>query len=235
MLALAAGHFEIAAGYLLWAMFTRVGLAAISWRHGRRFSAYYIPLQMFAEWATALIKIWVSSHPAKQAWLNRGGRTMDTTRGSSARWLRTAFAHYLYWFSLATFGLIIGCYTGLLPFHREAPLYLRVTPPPLAQLALEPKALVRSILDRTVLVPMIREAPLHSGSRPFPGNGLGAFANLLGYRPVLLSRTLRAPIALNPTSRLGKQTLVDPAVPRIGFTPDENLPEYVEIPETQDD
>src|SRR5439155_1529227 len=76
LIALAGGYYEIAAGYLLWAMATRLGLAAIAWKHGRRFSAYYVPMQMFAEWANALIKIWVSSHPAKQSWMN-ANRTIE--------------------------------------------------------------------------------------------------------------------------------------------------------------
>ena len=191
LLALAAGRYEIAAGYLLWAMATRVGLAAISWRHGRRFSAYYIPLQMFAEWATALIKISGQLAPGE----------------ASVAEPRRPHDGYHPWVAIAMdpdrlrplpLLVLVG---RLRDDHRllhRAPAVLprgipvpRVDPAGINQVAIEPAALFRSIVDRTVIVPLIREAPLHSGSRLLPGNGLGAFANVLGYRPVVLPRSLR--------------------------------------------
>ncbi|MBX6315372.1 MAG: glycosyltransferase, partial [Isosphaeraceae bacterium] len=201
LMALCTGWYDIAAGYLLWALVSRLGLAAIAWRHGRRFSAYYIPLQMVAEWANALIKIWVSFHPAKQSWLNRGGRTLDAARGSAFRGRQT-FANYLCFFSLGAFGLAVGCYCGLLPLYREAPLYLRIGLPSVDQAVLDPGELLRWISARTVLPDALREAPLHArsswgGGGPV-GTEAGRYAGLLGYRPVLVPRVMSSPTGPSP-------------------------------------
>jgi glycosyltransferase Alg8 len=124
LLALLGGRYEMFAGYFLWVLLSRMSHASIAWRQGRRFSLYYMPLQIITDWATALTKLWVMFHPAKQAWLNRGGRTLNTTQGSSFYGLRTGFAHYLYGFSCAVLVTIIGLFVGFLPFMREARLFL---------------------------------------------------------------------------------------------------------------
>src|SRR6266542_1345594 len=123
LLAIGAGRREIAAGYLLWVMGSRLCHAAIAWRHGRRFSAYYMPLQALSDWTVALTKLWVMFHPAKQSWLNRGGRTLDSTRGSDFHGLRTGLAHYLYGFSCAGLITIVGVLVGFFPIWREARLF----------------------------------------------------------------------------------------------------------------
>jgi mannuronan synthase len=136
LLALIAGHHKIAAAYLLWVLFSRLGNAAIAWRQSRRFSAYYLPLTFLSDWATALTKFWVVFHPAKQNWLNRGARTLNTTRGSAYYHSRTIFAHYLYGFCCALLVIVIGLIMGFLPFFREARLFLNskskpeITTPP---------------------------------------------------------------------------------------------------------
>jgi glycosyltransferase Alg8 len=122
------GRWEMAAAYLLWVMLSRVAHAAISWRHGRRFSAYYIPLQVIADWITALTKLWVVFHPAKQNWLNRGKRTLNTTKGSAFYGLRTTFAHYLYAFSCLCVMATVGLALGFLPIFRDTRLFMRATP-----------------------------------------------------------------------------------------------------------
>jgi glycosyltransferase Alg8 len=124
LLAICAGRFEVVAGYLLWILSSRVSHAAIAWRQGRRFSAYYVPLQILSDWATALTKLWVLFHPAKQNWLNRGARTLNTTRGSAFYGLRTSLAHYLYGFSCAAIVAMVGLLVGFLPLFREARLFL---------------------------------------------------------------------------------------------------------------
>ena len=128
VLALCAGRYELVAGYFLWVLLSRIGHAAISWRQGRRISAYYIPLQILSDWATALTKLWVVFHPAKQNWLNRGARTLNTTRGSAFYGLRTGFAHYLYVFSCAAIVTVIGLFAGFLPLAREAHLFFNSRP-----------------------------------------------------------------------------------------------------------
>jgi len=80
-------------------------------------------------------------HPAKQHWLNRGGRTLDSTRGSALFAFRTGLAHYLCGFSCVALVIIVGLVVGFLPLLREAPLFLypnpkpkateRATPPPI--------------------------------------------------------------------------------------------------------
>jgi hypothetical protein len=118
----------MAAAYLLWVLLSRVAHAAISWRHGRRFSAYYVPLQVIADWVTALTKLWVVFHPAKQNWLNRGKRTLNTTKGSAFYGLRTTFAHYLYAFSCLTVMATVGLALGFLPIFRDTRLFMRSAP-----------------------------------------------------------------------------------------------------------
>jgi hypothetical protein len=124
-LAALAGRWEMVAGYFLWILSSRISHAAISWRQGRRFSAFYVPLQILSDWATALTKLWVVFHPAKQNWLNRGKRTLNTTQGSAFFGLRTGFAHYLYVFSCAAVLIGVGTMIGLLPVSRDARLFLR--------------------------------------------------------------------------------------------------------------
>jgi glycosyltransferase Alg8 len=119
-----AGRWEMVAGYFLWILCSRIAHASIAWRQGRRFSAFYVPLQILSDWATALTKLWVLFHPAKQNWMNRGKRTLNTTKGSAFYGLRSGFAHYLYGFTCATILLVIGCLIGVLPVAREARLFL---------------------------------------------------------------------------------------------------------------
>lgn len=123
-LGMIAGRWEMVAGYVLWILCSRISHASIAWRQGRRFSAFYIPLQILSDWATALTKLWVLFHPAKQNWMNRGKRTLNTTQGSAFYGLRTGFAHYLYGFTCATILIVIGCLIGMLPVGRESRLFL---------------------------------------------------------------------------------------------------------------
>jgi hypothetical protein len=111
---------------------SRVSHAAIAWYQGRRLSAYYVPLQILSDWTAAVTKIWILFHPSKQNWLNRGARTLDTTRGSAFFALRTGFAHYLYGFSCAALIALVGMFVGFLPLLREAPLFLNFRPKPKA-------------------------------------------------------------------------------------------------------
>ncbi len=131
-LALCAGRYDVVAGYLLWVLCSRLGHSAIAWRQGRRFSACYIPLQILSDWAIALTKIWVLFHPAKQKWLNRGGRVLDTTRGAPFFAWRTGLAHYLSGFCCAGLVVVIGLALGFFPLFREARLFLNPRPTPKA-------------------------------------------------------------------------------------------------------
>jgi glycosyltransferase Alg8 len=128
LLGLGCGQYELVAGYMLWVMCSRVSHASIAWRQGRRFSAYYVPLQIISDWATALTKLWVVFHPAKQNWMNRGARSLNTTTGSAFYGLRTGFAHYLYGFSCATLIVAIGLFVGFFPVLREARLFMNSDP-----------------------------------------------------------------------------------------------------------
>jgi glycosyltransferase Alg8 len=123
ILALLTGKFEIAVGFVLWMLVSRLAHASISWKHGRRFSAYYLPLQILSDWTIALTKVWVLFHPAKQRWMNRGARSLDSTQASAGYRTRTALAHYLYGFSCTTAVIVIGIYSGLIPLWRDSGLY----------------------------------------------------------------------------------------------------------------
>jgi glycosyltransferase Alg8 len=127
LLALMGGHYGLAAGYLLWVMCSRVAHSAISWWHGRRFSAFYLPLQIASDWVISLTKIWILFHPAKQAWLNRGARTLDSTKTGAFYQIRTALAHYLYGFTCVATVILIGLYTGFLTVLKEFPLFFGST------------------------------------------------------------------------------------------------------------
>jgi glycosyltransferase Alg8 len=124
LLAVCAGRYELAAGYLLWVLCSRVGHSAMSWRHGRRFSLAYIPLEILSEWAMAVAKIWILFHPARQNWMNRGARTLDSTRQSTLYPLRRGLALYLLCLTCVGIVLAIGMKTGLLPSPRETRLFL---------------------------------------------------------------------------------------------------------------
>lgn len=124
LLTVMSGRYEIAAGYLLWVMCSRVCHSAIAWRQSRRLSLFYIPLQVISDWTAALTKLWVLFHPAKQSWLNRGARTLDTTRGSAFFAWRASFAHYLYGFASVGFMIAIGVLLGFIPLVRETRLFL---------------------------------------------------------------------------------------------------------------
>ena len=193
------------------------------WRHSRRFSLFYMPLELLSAWANALIKIWVSSHPAKQSWLNRGGAPWTQPAERPPAGFRSLFADYLFYFSMAAFILAIGCFSGLLPFVRETPLYLGVDLRASPQIILEVKELIRRAGRNSILIPMVREAPLHSHdpSQVLHGTGTvtSAFANVFGYEPVVLPRRLPRPSFMDATPRAFRRTSVDPAVPRIGFNP----------------
>jgi mannuronan synthase len=124
LLALGTGRLSLAAGFGLWLLFSRLAHSAIAWRHGRRVSAFYVPLVLLSDWATALTKIWVLFHPARQAWLNRGARVLDSTRGAKGYRLQAGFAHYLYAFTFVAAVLTVCLVAGFLPILREAPLFL---------------------------------------------------------------------------------------------------------------
>jgi hypothetical protein len=138
LLALSSGHIRIFAGYLLWVMLSRVAHSAISWWHGRRFSAYYIPLQIISDWVIALTKVWILFHPAKQTWLNRGARTLDTTRNGGFYRLRSMVAHYLYGFSCVMTIILVGLYSGFLSVLHEMPLFVETGAAPVEVVALFP-------------------------------------------------------------------------------------------------
>ncbi len=220
ILGLLAGRFEVAIAYLLWAMVSRTLISVMYWRHGRRISAFYMPLELLSSWLNAIVKIWVSSHPAKQTWLNRGGRSLDSTEGGASRRIRGVFADYLFYFSLAAFVIGLGCFGELLPFVRESPLVLGMDLRVSGQVALEPAQLVHYLGMNTAILPMAREMPLHTawaGALPMPGGGgPSSFANLLGYDPVSLPRVPSAATGFTPP-RSCKRRLFDPGAPRYGI------------------
>ena len=120
--ALIAGRFDFVAAYLLWVLFTRTVRVTAAWRHGRRISFWYIPLQFLSEWVGAFVKVWVFFHPVKQSWLNRGARTMDSSKQAPFHWLRTAIASYTYGLCWMVFLLAVGAYLGLFPLLKELSL-----------------------------------------------------------------------------------------------------------------
>jgi hypothetical protein len=107
---------------LLWVLASRSVRVAAACRHGRRFSAFYVPVQVFSEWVGSSLKLWVSFHPVKQQWLNRGNRKLDSLEQVPYGSLRRALAHYLVLVSFAAFAIGIGTVLDLIPLWRELPL-----------------------------------------------------------------------------------------------------------------
>jgi glycosyltransferase Alg8 len=125
LIALAAGRIDCVVGYLLWVLCSRSLRVLAPSYHGRRLSACYVPAQVFSEWAGSVIKLWVSFHPVKQQWFNRGKRRLDSSRRASHRTLRRALAHYLLGLSCASFALGVGVYLNFIPLWHELPLVWR--------------------------------------------------------------------------------------------------------------
>jgi hypothetical protein len=89
-------------------------------------------LLVISEWAKSLVQIWVSFHPAKQIWQNRGGRTLDSTSASAFHCLRRGFAFYLFGLACGVLVLFVGNLLGFVPLWREGPLFLNSKIQPVA-------------------------------------------------------------------------------------------------------
>ena len=158
---------------------SRIAHASIAWKHGRRFSLYYLPLQILADWVISVTKIWVLFHPAKQAWMNRGARKLDSTQGSTFYKARTAIAHYLYGFTCTATVLLIGVASGLLPMLEDSPLYLRrLTAPSGNNIAAAPDADATASLGAAAAARPVFGAVLPADSAPSPVPSAVSFAGL---------------------------------------------------------
>ena len=124
ILAWLQGRYDFVACYVIWVLVTRAARVSPACWHFRRISFWFIPLQLFSEWAGSIVKIWVYFHPVKQMWLNRGNRTQDASRSVSFAGLRRRLATYFYAVSILCFVLFVGTYTGLTSVVRELPLLL---------------------------------------------------------------------------------------------------------------
>ena len=122
ILAAVSGYTQFIAGYVIWLVATRTVRVACGWVHGRRISFWYVPLQLVTQWVGAVVKIWVYFHPVKQTWMNRGNRTLDSSKQVSFRRTRQSLANYYYATSVLCFLLFVGNYTGLMPLVRDLPL-----------------------------------------------------------------------------------------------------------------
>ena len=122
LLACFAGRYDFVAAYAIWLIATRTIRATIGWVHGRRFSPVYVPLQLASEWCGAVVKMWVYFHPVKQTWLNRGNRTLDSSKSIRFPKVRAGLANYYFGYAIAGFVLAVGMYIGLVPILDELPL-----------------------------------------------------------------------------------------------------------------
>ena len=123
LLGAASGNWAFLCGYLLWVLASRCVRVIPACLHGRRVSVLYVPIQVFSEWMGAAVKVWASFHPVKQTWLNRGRRTLDSSRMASFRVLRQGLATYLCTFCVLLFAFGIGMYIRVIPILREIPLF----------------------------------------------------------------------------------------------------------------
>lgn len=125
LLALLTGRYDFACAYGLWLLFTRTLRVLPSCQHGRRISPLYVPMQLFSEWLGAIVKMWVYFHPVKQNWLNRGNRTLDSSKQASYRHVRRGLATSMYGIAVVSFVFLVGIYTSLIPILHELPLAKR--------------------------------------------------------------------------------------------------------------
>jgi glycosyltransferase Alg8 len=112
LLALWAGRTDLAAAYVVWVIGTRTIRMIPSWLHGRRLSLLYPPLAAVMDWTGALVKIWVLFFPARQFWLNRGARELDSTRGRARIRDRKVIAASTLLVSLLLYVLGVGTMIG---------------------------------------------------------------------------------------------------------------------------
>jgi glycosyltransferase Alg8 len=105
-------RLDLVAGYLLWVLCSRLVRAIPACLHGRRVSFFYGPLAVLFDWAGALVKIWVMFFPARQFWLNRGARELDSTRGAAHRRDRRIVSGMVLATALVVYGLSVGQLVG---------------------------------------------------------------------------------------------------------------------------
>lgn len=113
---------DLVAAYLLWVLCSRLVRSIPSWVHGRRISFLYAPLAVVFDWAGALVKIWVIFFPARQYWLNRGARELDSTRGRARVRDRRIVSSALLGLTLTVYVLAVGQLVGSLPLIRDSRL-----------------------------------------------------------------------------------------------------------------
>jgi mannuronan synthase len=110
---------ELACGYLAWVVTSRTAHASVAWKHGRRISPIYIPLQILTEWTSSIVKMWVLFHPAKQKWMNRGNRQLDSSALNPLFRLRGLAALHCYTSAVLILVFSIGVYIGFKPLRSE--------------------------------------------------------------------------------------------------------------------
>jgi glycosyltransferase Alg8 len=113
------GRPDLVAAYLLWVLCSRLVRAIPSWFHGRRISFFYGPEAVLFDWTGALVKIWVMFFPARQFWLNRGARELDSTRGRARMRDRQLVSGLILATSLTVYALAVGQLVGSLPLLRD--------------------------------------------------------------------------------------------------------------------
>jgi glycosyltransferase Alg8 len=146
------GRWGLTASYLLWLLATRTFRVASAWRHSRRVSLWYIPLQVASEWVGAAVKVWVVFHPVKQTWLNRGNRTLDSSKSVAFAGLRRRLATFYCCVAVLAFVLSVGAITQFIPFVHELPLVSGA----------------RRATAEAGFAPARSDAPVFFGARPKP-------------------------------------------------------------------
>ena len=113
---------DLVAAYFLWVLCSRSVRALPSWKHGRRISFFYAPLAVLFDWAGALVKIWVMFFPARQFWLNRGARELDSTKGRLRMRDRQLVSATILAMVMTGYAIAVGQLVGSVPLLRDASL-----------------------------------------------------------------------------------------------------------------
>ncbi len=96
IIAFLSGHW-LAVGILCsWLMFSRcITLMLIFWGRESQLKAIHLPILLFSQWSSALIKIWTQMNLAQQRWFNRGDRKMAVKGSLWAKRLQAGTSRFL--------------------------------------------------------------------------------------------------------------------------------------------
>jgi glycosyltransferase Alg8 len=104
----------IAVGLLVsWLVLSRsLTLIFIFWDRESPLKPIHLPILLFTQWSSALIKIWTLMNLPKQRWFNRGDRKLSSEGKAWIQWIRRATSSWMLWLQGFSFGLLLFALLG---------------------------------------------------------------------------------------------------------------------------